>query len=514
MALFTYGRLSRSLPWPIAACALAFASGCGDLSGPSRDEKVVRVSGTGFVLQPGDTALLFARQAKRAEGDRTVSPELVTPIWSSDNEEVVTIDAAGVLRAHSPGRATVWAQVGEARDSASVRVRAPGDLPRARWRTVSVGLTYVCALTIEGKPYCWGTNYFAELGTGSRRQHTVYLSPTPVRDAPVMQRVRVVGIHSACGLTAAGEAWCWGYRGTSATGEVGREIAHRTPTRVRFSGTVRDIVGGLGHGCLLDDGGRAFCWGSNLFGELGTGTWDESRIPAAVATDERFVRLDLVGTSSCGLTTEAKVYCWGNHQAGRVGVGETGVLAYNSPQPVASGLTFRDAAVECAIEVGGGTWCWGSSLGLEGVNWWADERIVPWPARLVHDPGFERIWTAETLRCGLTAEGTAYCWGMAMRGALGSTESTGEICSETLLSPCSSRPLPVAGGQRFVELSVGRYTVCGITSEEELYCWGSNDTTAPGHPDRDRGPLLGGLLGDGTTREYSAIPIRVEDPDH
>jgi alpha-tubulin suppressor-like RCC1 family protein len=183
------------------------------------------------------------------------------------------------------------------RDSASVRVRAPEDLPRVRWRTVSVGLTYVCALTVEGKPYCWGTNTFDELGTGSRRQFVKFLSPTPVQGAPLFETIRVVGIHSACGLTAAGEAWCWGYRSTTATGDVRErdDISHRTPKRIRFSDTVRDITGGLVHGCLLNEEGRAYCWGSNLKGELGTGNWDESYVPALVDTEDRFLRLDLVG---------------------------------------------------------------------------------------------------------------------------------------------------------------------------------------------------------------------------
>jgi hypothetical protein len=91
-------------------------------------------------------------------------------------------------------------------------------------------------------------------------------------------------------------------------------------------------------------------------------------------------------------------------------------------------------------------------------------------------------------------------------------ESTGEVCGFDK-EPCSSRPLLISSEQRFVELSVNRYSACGITTEEELYCWGSNDGWPLIRPISER-KAPGGLLGDGTTRVYSPIPIRVEDPDH
>src|SRR6266705_2350685 len=58
---------------------------------------------------------------------------------------------------------------------------------------------------------------------------------------------------------------------------------------------------------------------------------------------------------------------------------------------------------------------------------------------------------------------------------------------------CSAEPLPVAGGLRFRDLSVGGGHSCGVTTDGRSYCWGRNDY---------------GQLGNGS-REPSAAPTRV-----
>src|SRR2546430_14919241 len=54
--------------------------------------------------------------------------------------------------------------------------------------------------------------------------------------------------------------------------------------------------------------------------------------------------------------------------------------------------------------------------------------------------------------CGLTASGTAYCWGSDANGALG---------DGTTMS--SGTPVPVAGALTLTALSVGAEHTCGLT---------------------------------------------------
>jgi alpha-tubulin suppressor-like RCC1 family protein len=80
--------------------------------------------------------------------------------------------------------------------------------------------------------------------------------------------------------------------------------------------------------------------------------------------------------------------------------------------------------------------------------------------------------------CGLTPNGTAYCWGNNSGGQLGT--------GATSLAPNPS-PLPVAGGLTFAQLAAGGAHTCGLTANGALYCWGFN---------------LNGPLGDGTEADH------------
>ncbi len=76
--------------------------------------------------------------------------------------------------------------------------------------------------------------------------------------------------------------------------------------------------------------------------------------------------------------------------------------------------------------------------------------------------------------CGLDAEGKAHCWG----GGYGWTHA----------------PLP--GGLSYSSMRIGGPTHCGITTEREVYCRGSNDYGELGNGDR-------------LERRPSTVPIRV-----
>ena len=98
--------------------------------------------------------------------------------------------------------------------------------------------------------------------------------------------------------------------------------------------------------------------------------------------------------------------------------------------------------------------------------------------------------------CGLTSDGKAYCWGYNDDGQLGNGTRTGpEIChsNQNADVACSTRPVAVAGGLVFRQVSAGGTHTCGVTTDRRAYCWGQN---------------VSGNLGDGTTTRRLA-PVAV-----
>jgi alpha-tubulin suppressor-like RCC1 family protein len=66
--------------------------------------------------------------------------------------------------------------------------------------------------------------------------------------------------------------------------------------------------------------------------------------------------------------------------------------------------------------------------------------------------------------CGLTADGTAYCWGDNSFGQLG----------DSTFGVARTAPTPVAGGLKFSQLSAGYEQTCGRTLGGDVACWGLN----------------------------------------
>src|SRR5919197_2724929 len=84
--------------------------------------------------------------------------------------------------------------------------------------------------------------------------------------------------------------------------------------------------------------------------------------------------------------------------------------------------------------------------------------------------------------CGVTADNQAYCWGQNREGQLGDGTTTDRL-----------RPVAVAGGLRFRQVSVGVAATCGVTTDFRAYCWGANDR---------------GELGDRTTTQrLTPVPV-------
>ncbi len=68
---------------------------------------------------------------------------------------------------------------------------------------------------------------------------------------------------------------------------------------------------GFIHSCGVTTAGDAYCWGLNLFGELGDGTTTQRLTPVAVTGGLSFAAVSSEGRHSCGVTTAGDGYCWG-----------------------------------------------------------------------------------------------------------------------------------------------------------------------------------------------------------
>jgi len=209
---------------------------------------------------------------------------------------------------------------------------------------LTVGDEHTCALTVGGVAYCWGYNYLGSLGDSSTTHRS---SPVPVAGGLTFVALSA-GYYYTCGLTSGGIAYCWGWNawGQLGTGTwTGPESCQPpwewgpacstapVPVASALQWTAISAGGQSPHTCALTPSGSAYCWGTNFYGELGTGSatgpeqceFSEpcSTTPVAVVGGLAFASVNAGAWHTCGVTVASIAYCWGAGFEGQLGNGST-----------------------------------------------------------------------------------------------------------------------------------------------------------------------------------------------
>lgn len=154
--------------------------------------------------------------------------------------------------------------------------------------SVSVGGATTCGITPQLTAHCWEANPAGGIGDGTAAGST---TPRPVSGNSRYVAVSSGAMHT-CAIDDAGLAHCWG---AGAAGQLGISpvlLTSRcasgiacTTTPVRVSGWrhFTSISAGQGnHSCGLTIAGNVYCWGAGNLGQLGNGSrfsvsWAPSR---------------------------------------------------------------------------------------------------------------------------------------------------------------------------------------------------------------------------------------------
>jgi hypothetical protein len=334
--------------------------------------------------------------------------------------------------------------------------------PAFKGAMITAGSAYSCFLDAGAHGYCWGAGAFD--GTTTQR-----LTPTPIAGGITFASLSAGG--PLCGITATGDAYCWGHNLYGQLGD-GTTTDRLEPTRVVGGSSFASISAGIFHTCGVTTTGVGYCWGVNS-GSIGDGTTTDRIVPTPVAGGLTFRQISAGFYYTCGVTSTGQAYCWGGNA----------YFNYTTrPIPIDLGLTFASVSASwthtCGLATNGTVYCWGNNqVGQLGDGTTTSrQNLIPVAGGLT----FITLSTGnDGYSCGVTTSGSAYCWGLNAYGQLGDGTTANKLV-----------PTLVSGGLTFVSVAAsttpdGAHT-CGLTTSGAVYCWGLNDH---------------GQLGDGTTTQ-------------
>ena len=371
-------------------------------------------------------------------------------------------------------------------------------LHRFFYSRIAAGEIHTCIITGESQVMCWGVlerlgdNQLAQTGDNGDviikkpyPEHYVVVVDENGDMSPLTGVISLAaGYGQTCALTTAGQVRCWGTGGR--LGDDTDLAFNHAVTVVDGDGSTNPLTGvislvtGHGHTCALTTAGRVWCWGSGDKGQLGNDSMTGSNHPVAVVDGDGstnpltgIVALGAGPYHTCAVTSGGGALCWGSGSLGQLG--STSETYYVPADDYNYGYS-RDAPLPVLVGEGG--------VPLSGVL---------------------EISAGGTHTCALLEDSGVKCWGASYFGRLGN----GEGGDNTYFYPVDVLVTP--GGALFTgvtEMQNFNEGTCVIMeSEEELQCWGINNSGQLGH-----GPVgnhsttpIGTLTGHGSSETLKSV---------
>ena len=354
-----------------------------------------------------------------------------------------------------------------------------------------------CSVMANQEVKCWGLGSSGQLGHGVKANVNYPVTVLGVNGTGTLENIVQVstGYHHSCGLTSAGQVYCWG---KGANGRLGNNVSTDSsyPVAVKnIAGTgalggIVQISSGEEHTCAVTSAMLVICWGKGNSGRLGHDATTDSLLPitvkgvAGLGNLSGIVQVSAGKEYTCALSVAGEVMCWGRGNLGQLGNGRkedrrTPVIVSNDRYILGNIIQISSGKEHvCALTNDAKVKCWGANGGNQGRLGNRNHSAAEYPYPIAVLAGatgngllanIVQVSSGTHHSCAVTSDSKVKCWGSGNLGALGNNSTDDK-----------NYPVDVVGeGQsllsNIVEVSSGIDYACALISNGNVKCWGKGN---------------------------------------
>lgn len=315
------------------------------------------------------------------------------------------------------------------------------------------------------------------MGYSSFRYRGTWQVPAGVTKATVSFRstlFRVSRNKASHWVDDGGQLWGVGDAFSGNLGD-GTNVSKTTPVQLAPTRQWIACATGEDHGIAIERAtGIAYAWGAaGAFDfNMGDGTSLPKSVPTAVVGGRRYVACSVGSGQGAALEKETlNLFMWGANSSG--GLGDGTILSKSSPVAVAGFrrvLNFDVGVSHSAlIDTNSDLFVWGDNLdGKLGLGTSGFAASVSSPTAVLGARKWLKVSIGNNHMMGLTTNHEVFCWGSNSNGQLGIGGPTG-------FGVAVSSPVAIAGGRKFIDISASNDQCYAIEKDTfDAFAWGNN----------------------------------------
>ncbi len=324
-------------------------------------------------------------------------------------------------------------------------------------------------LLVPTQLWAWGGNGSGQLGVGSGTSAT----SAPIHPAEFEGFIEVDCSHHSIGLMHDGTVWTWGPRENKGSTPGGSPV----PVKVNGIDQVMAVSAGYDHNLAVKTDGSVWAWGDNRYGELGDGSGADQESPVKVRGLTGIKAISAGGGFSLALDAYGSVWGWGSNGNAQLGRDPGSPNdQFDFPTRISS-LPGRIEAIAAgsnhtvALEGKPGQ-MWVFGLNIAGCLGTGDPDKLFYqdptkPAPTTNFTGQNIIAIAADFYNSYAVDNSGKVWAMG-NNAFHQLGPNVDVLSRDALAHLIPRVSKV------VEVSAGQGHALALTSDEDLWSWGSN----------------------------------------